>query len=128
MTAQQLLTSALGMMGIGADNASTYQATAVEQINSILFELFNLECNNREYFDETIPTAPQVITTLTDALTYRDNVLNVAKYGLAQIIALVDQEMALASYYSSRYVDLETAEGKAIMTEVLDHYLNEDVV
>lgn len=133
MTAQQLFDLTVGVMGIQPENALSYTPTVIPQINMILAQTYNLENNNRKFYNLTAETPiaeltsiPEV-TALSDTLTYQDNVLRkVVVWGLAQLLALSDKDTVLAGFYETRYADAQRTESKFINMDVEDYFGTEE--
>lgn len=133
MTAQQLFDLTVGVMGIQPENALSYTPTIIPQINMILAQTYNLENNNRKFYNLTAVTpiaeltAIPVVTSLSDNLTYQDNVLRkVVVWGLAQLLALSDKDTVLAGFYETRYADAQRTESKFINMDVEDYFGTEE--
>lgn len=123
MTVQQLFDLTIGMMGLTSTNASTYLETFIPQVNIILAQCFELENNVRTKNSLTKLTAIPEVTTLTDILTYQDRVLRkVLPWGLAQLLALSDDDTMKAGFFGLRYSDEYNRASYAIETEVTNFY------
>lgn len=121
MTAQELYVRTIGIMGITEANATTYAETIIPQINTVLGDCFKLENNNREYEGIALLTAIPVVTTLSDTITYQENlVINVLPYGIAQLLALSDDDTIRANYFGFKFAENYNKETKLIPVEVVD--------
>lgn len=126
MTAQQLFDLTVNVMGITPANATSYSDVVVGQINAILAQTFSLENNNRQFAGLTELTTIPTVSALSDTLTYQDNVLrNVVTWGLAQLLALSDDDTIKAGFFETRYADGYAKERKLIVTDPTDYYSTE---
>ena len=123
MTAQELFNHVVGIMGQVPSNAQTYLDVFIPNLNAVLAQSFKLENNNREYYDLTIlPIIPKV-KTLSDELTYQDNILyNVVAWGIAQQLALSDDDVVKTGFYSQQYAEGFLNEAKMIKEDIIDYY------
>lgn len=127
MTAQELFTLTAGLMGITQNNALNYGDTILFQMNTILSQTFQLENNNREFLGLTKLTSIPTVSSLSDTLTYQDNVLrNVVVFGLAQLMSLSDDDVLKANFFEGRFIDAIKTESKAIKTDIEDYFSPED--
>lgn len=134
MTAQELFNFIVGIMGITTANATSYTDTILPQINLILAQNFELENNNRRflnlgYVDPIYPilTTIPFVTALSETLTYQPNVLrNVVSFGVAQLLALSDDDTVRAGFFESRYVDGQRLESKFIPSDIIDYFSTGD--
>lgn len=132
-TAQQIFDLACGFMGITSDVATSYSGAFLPQLNLILANNLELENNNRRYKNLTLVTplalltdAPTV-TALGDSIDYQNNVLtNVIVYGVAQLMALSDEDTIRAGMCETRYIDGQDRESKLIPSEITDAYYGVD--
>lgn len=123
MTVQELFTLTVGIMGITPANATSYNDALLPQVNTILAQTFNLENNNREFKGLTVLTSIPSVSSLSDVLTYQDNVLRkVVVWGLAQLLALSDDDVVKAGFFENRYADGMRLEGKFVASEITDYY------
>lgn len=126
MTARELFTLTTGIMGITANNALNYEDTVVYQMNTIISQTFKLENNNREFLGISVLTDIPTISSLTDILTYQDNVLrNVVVFGLAQLLALSDDDVVKANFFENRFIDGMNSEKKVINKDITDYFSQE---
>lgn len=127
MTAQELFTLTAGLMGITQNNALNYGDTILFQMNTILSQTFKLENNNREFLGLTKLSSIPTVSSLSDTLTYQDNVLrNVVVFGLAQLMSLSDDDVLKANFFEGRFIDAMKEESKAIRTDVEDYFSPEE--
>lgn len=123
MTVQELFKLTVGIIGVTANNATSYLGTLVPQVNTILAQTFELENNNREYLGLELLTEIPEVTSVTDILTYQDNVLRkVVVWGLAQLFALSDDDVVKAGFFENRFADYMKLESKFIKTDITDYY------
>lgn len=123
MTVQELFKLTVGIIGVTANNATSYLGTLVPQVNTILAQTFELENNNREYLGLELLTEIPEVTSVSDILTYQDNVLRkVVVWGLAQLFALSDDDVVKAGFFENRFVDYMKLESKFIETDITDYY------
>lgn len=123
MTAQEIFNLTIGIMGITPSNAGSYVDTIIPQINTILAQTFKLENNNREFLGLTKLSSSQVITSLSNTLTYQDSVLrNVVVWGIAQLLSLSDDDVVKAGFFENRYADGMKLEAKYIPSDITDYY------
>lgn len=111
------------------ENATSYEAAIIPQINAILAKTFKLENNNREYKNLTLETPLPILTTvpvidsLTDTIDYQENVLyNVVAYGIARFMALSDKDTTSAGFYETAFADGMNSESKLIPSEIEDFF------
>ena len=127
MTAENLFDLIVGTMGLMPSNASTYRETYIPTLNTILSQTLGLENVNREYKGLTLLEESQKVTSLSDELTYQDNVLrNVVAFGVAQLFALSDDDTLRSGFFEQRYADGMNQEDKTIMGDIKDWYGNEE--
>lgn len=123
MTGTELFNLTTGVMGIPSANATSYVDTIIPQINMILAQTFNLENNNRAYIGTAVLATIPSITALSETLTYQDNVLrNVVVWGLAQLLALSDDDTIKSGFFESRYADNYRLESKFIASDIINYY------
>jgi hypothetical protein len=123
MTAQELFNHVVGIMGQVPSNAQTYLDVFIPNLNAVLAQSFKLETNNREYYYLAILTSIPKVTTLSDVLTYQDNILyNVVSWGIAQQLALSDDDVVKTGFYSQQYAEGFINEAKMIKEEIVDYY------
>lgn len=123
MTVQELFKLTVGIIGVTANNATSYLGTLVPQVNTILAQTFELENNNREYLGLELLTEIPEVTSVSDILTYQDNVLRkVVVWGLAQLFALSDDDVVKAGFFENRFADYMKLESKFIKTDITDYY------
>jgi len=123
MTVQELFKLTVGIIGVTANNATSYLGTLIPQVNTILAQTFELENNNREYLGLELLTEIPEVTSVTDILTYQDNVLRkVVVWGLAQLFALSDDDVVKAGFFENRFADYMKLESKFIETDITDYY------
>lgn len=123
MTVQELFKQAIGIMGLIEANATTYEATLVPQVNTILGQLFDLENNVRKSKDIELLNEIPSVSDKTDTLLYQDEVLKrVASWGLAQLFALTDDDTIKAGFFGARYAEESYNVSKIIHTDVIDVY------
>lgn len=129
MTGQELFAHVVGIMGESMENATSYEAAIIPQINAILAKTFKLENNNREYKNLTLETPLPILTTvpvidsLTDTIDYQENVLyNVVAYGIARFMALSDKDTTSAGFYETAFADGMNSESKLIPSEIEDFF------
>lgn len=123
MTAQELFNLTIGIMGITPSNAGSYVDTVIPQLNTVLAQTFNLENNNREYLGLEKLTSIPVVSSLSNTLTYQDNILRkVVVWGLAQLLSLSDDDVVKAGFFENRFADGMKLEGKYIASEITDYY------
>jgi hypothetical protein len=123
MTAQELFNHVVGIMGQVPSNAQTYLDVFLPNLNAVLAQSFKLENNNREYYDLAILTTIPKVTTLSDVLTYQDNILyNVVSWGIAQQLALSDDDVVKTGFYSQQYAEGLINEAKMIKEDIVDYY------
>lgn len=123
MTVQELFKLTVGIIGVTSNNATSYLGTLVPQVNTILAQTFELENNNREYLGLELLTEIPEVTSVSDTLTYQDNVLRkVVVWGLAQLFALSDDDVVKAGFFENRFADYMKLESKFIETDITDYY------
>jgi hypothetical protein len=111
------------MMGMSTANATTYEAPFIPQLNVILSQCYNLENNVREYGSVALLTAMPSVASLADALTYQDEVIrNVLVWGVAQLMALSDDDTVKAGFFGMRYAEEFNKASKFIPSPVTDFY------
>ena len=123
MTVQELFEITIGNMGLTTDNATTYSATLVPQVRTILARLYELENTIREAKGIAVLTAYPVPTTTTDVLTYQEEVLvRCASFGLAQLFALSDDDTIRAGYFGAVFAEEYKNLNRVIASAVEDVY------
>ena len=128
MTVQQLFDTTTSMLGLNASNASTYLETLIGQVNTLLADCYNLENNNRRALGLTELTTIPTVAVIGDTIPYQDSIVRkVMIWGLAQMFAIIDDEMNRATYYGIRFADGLRGESKAIPTDIEDYYGTEEV-
>lgn len=123
MTVQELFNLTVGIMGVTPANATSYLDTVLPQVNTILAQTFNLENNNREFKGLAVLSSIPYVTSLSDTLTYQDNIIRkVVVWGLAQLLALSDDDVVKAGFFENRFADGMQMEGKMIASDITDYY------
>ena len=123
MTVQELFNLTVGIMGVTPANATSYIETVLPQVNTLLAQTFNLENNNREYIGTTILTSIPTVSSLSDTLTYQENIVRkVLVWGLAQLLALSDDDVVKAGFFENRFADAMQLENKFITSDITDYY------
>lgn len=127
MTAQQLFDLTVGRMGISPSNALSYSDTILAQINAVLAENYTLENNVRRYNSIALLTSIPEVASLSETLTYQDEVLkNAVAWGLCQQLAVSDGEFALANYFGDKYETGKRMTSKMISTDIVDYFAGEE--
>ena len=123
MNAQNLFDLTVGAMLLLPSNATTYLEGYIPILNTILSQTLGLENVNREHKGLALLEESQVVTSLSDVLTYQTNVLrNVVIFGVAQLFALSDDDTLRSGFFEQRYADGMNREDKTIMSEIVDYY------
>lgn len=126
MTVQQLFEQTVGIMGLTALNAVTYQATLIPQVNTILGQLYDLENNLRRIASEVELTETPSVSATTDILPYKEQIIRrVAIWGLAQLFALTDDDTIKAGFYGARFAEESINVMKLEREDILDYYSGE---
>lgn len=126
MTAQQLLDTVMGLLGQPAENGIDYMDHYYTNLNALLGQTFKIENNNRQFLGLTLLTTIPTVTSLSQTLTYQDNVLrNVVAYGLASKFAIFDEDDYLISYNQQQFVEAMQTENKVVLQPILDYYSDE---
>lgn len=126
MTAQQLLDTVMGLLGQPSENGLDYMDHYYTNLNAILGQTFKLENNNRQALGLTLLTTIPTVTSLSQTLTYQDNVLrNVVAYGIASKFAIFDEDDYLISYNQQQFVEGMQTENKVVLQPILDYYSDE---
>ena len=126
MTVQQLFEQTVGIMGLTASNAVTYQETLLPQVNTILGQLYDLENNLRRIASEVELTETPSVSATTDILPYKEQIIRrVAIWGLAQLFALTDDDTIKAGFYGARFAEESINVMKLEREEILDYYSGE---
>jgi hypothetical protein len=128
MTGTELLTYTAGIMGMEYSTLSVYSDTIkLSFINTVLQQTFNLENNVRAHNGTAVLTTRPVLTALSETLTYQDAIVrNVLPNGIAQLIALADDETIRAGFFSQRYEESQRLESFLIASDVTDYYTTYD--
>jgi hypothetical protein len=127
MTVSELFTLTIGMMGMNADNASTYAGPFLQQLNMILAQTFKLENNVRLYNELALLTTIPRVTATTDTLTYQDELLfNVVPWGVAQLMSLSDDDTIKAGFFGMRYSDEANRASRFIRGDITDYYSTQE--
>lgn len=127
MTVQQLFDLCVGIPGVETSNAASYLPTFLFQLNTILAETFKLENNNREYLGIPVLTTMPLVTSMSDTLTYQDNILrNVVVWGVLTHLQLSDDEVVKTGFYNNKYADNQRIEMKVIPMDIVDYYGTEE--
>jgi hypothetical protein len=127
MTVSELFTLTIGMMGMNADNASTYAGPFLQQLNMILAQTFKLENNVRLYNELALLTTIPRVTATTDTLTYQDELLfNVVPWGVAQLMSLSDDDTIKAGFFGMRYSDEANRASRFIRSDITDYYSTQE--
>ena len=123
MTAQELFNLTVGITGSTPSQAQSNLPTYLPILNTILSQTLKCENNNREYLALTPLTSSQVITGLSDVLTYQDYILrNVVVWGVAQLFALNDDDTIKSGFYETRFADGLNSNNHGIPTDIVDYY------
>lgn len=123
MTVQELFNLTVGIMGVTPANATSYIETVLPQVNTLLAQTFNLENNNREYSGVSVLTSIPTVSSLSDTLTYQENIVRkVLVWGLAQLLALSDDDVVKAGFFENRFADAMQLENKFIASDITDFY------
>jgi len=125
-TAQALFDRAIAMMGISAENATTYSGTYLQQANVILADCFTVENTNRLYKDLAVLTAIPTVATLATAIDYQENMLQVMAYGVAMYLCLSDDETIKTQFFNVQYEEAKAKARKMNPTTLIDYYSAED--
>lgn len=126
MTVQQLFEQTVGIMGLTASNAVTYQETLLPQVNTILGQLYDLENNLRRIASEVELTETPSVSATTDILPYKEQIIRrVAIWGLAQLFALTDDDTIKAGFYGARFAEESINVMKLEREDILDYYSGE---
>lgn len=128
MTAQELFDLSLSLMGLTSTEAQINENIYFSNLNIILSQTFGLENVNREYKELDVLTTPQVVSALSDVLTYQDNVLkNVVVFGVAQLLAMNDDDYDKSGFFEQRYADGMNREDKTVSSDIVDYYSTESL-
>lgn len=128
MTAQELFDLSLSLMGLTSTEAQISESIYFSNLNIILSQTFGLENVNREYKELDVLTTPQVVSALSDVLTYQDNVLkNVVVFGVAQLLAMNDDDYDKSGFFEQRYADGMNREDKTVSSDIIDYYSTESL-
>lgn len=128
MTAQELFDLSLSLMGLTSTEAQISESIYFSNLNIILSQTFGLENVNREYKELDVLTTPQVVSALSDVLTYQDNVLkNVVVFGVAQLLAMNDDDYDKSGFFEQRYADGMNREDKTVSSDIVDYYSTESL-
>ena len=123
MTVEQFFKYTVGMMGMTPANSITYRDTFLDQVNSVLARLFELQNNNRVYRGESkLPQIP-FVGGFEEEIPYDDTLVkNILVWGVAQSLALTDDDTVKATYYGAVFADTYKEYSKNIITEVHDYF------
>lgn len=127
-TAQQLFTRTIGMLGISVSNASTYTASFIEQVNTVLNECFKIENTNRAFKVPAITelTAVPSVTALADSIDYQEDLFQVLAYGLAMYLSMSDDDIVKTQFFNVQYNEAQSRARKMVPSEITDYFSAED--
>ncbi len=123
MTVQDLMITALALMGEPADAVSDYQSYAVTAVNIVLSETLPLENQLREVKREEPLTQAPKMKELMDIIPYDTHLLMTClSYGVAAKLTMEDDDPAKLNYLNGMYM-----QAFAIGTPGLSHPICDSV-
>lgn len=121
MTVSELMSNALALMSENLSNGAFFNDFALQDVNLLLADLFELENSLREEEDKL--TAIPTVTTFNDNLTYNDIVVRlIMPFGLARLFLLADDEYIKACGFEAKYEELKKKYMQAVFVTINDVY------
>lgn len=125
-TAQALFNRTVGMIGISINNATTYQESFPEQVNTVLSECFEIENSNRSSKDIAVLTTIPTVSALTDSIDYQQDLFQTLAYGLAMYLSLSDDDTVKTQFFNAQYEEAKGRSEKGVLTDIPDYFGEED--
>lgn len=126
-TVQQLFNRVIGMLGIEAANATTYQVSFPQQTNVVITDCFKIENTNRVWKKLVELTTIPTVTALADSIDYQEELMQVLANGLAMFLSLSDDETIKTQFYNSQYEESKSKANKMNPKAIVDYFSAEDV-
>lgn len=126
MTADDLFTSAIALVGGSTSDKVDYTDAFIPVLNIILAETFDVNNSIRVYKELAELTTIPTVTATTDTMTYEDEILRrVIPYGIAGTLYQEDNA-SLAAQYMNKYDYARMNAYKAAYVEITDYYAGDD--